>query len=268
MESIAPDMGGRPQAVCNLASIALRSFIRENKYDFQRLHDTNVVAFNLNHVIDINITLSQSAPFEYAPSPYQSRCSGSCRYIHGPTHALDSPEARLLNQQIFETIYHAAWKPAVRWHRCKARTKPTKAALHLREEVAERGLRNSLLVAPMPTASTSQISSFNECFEPYTSNIYTRRVLAGEFQVVTIAKNDPIQSIPEIPADVKVICKTVWEISQKKAPTVGQLTSTHFYGWKRGLKTGMYYIRTRPAAQAIQSTPDHSLVAHVKQQKE
>jgi len=164
----------------------------------------------------------------------------------------------------------------------------------------------------MPTASTSQILGFNECFEPYTSNIYTRRVLAGEFQVVCpwllrelvdiklwnddmknriIANNGSVQAIPEIPADVKAIYKTVWEISQKKvldlaadrgaficqsqslnvhlqAPTAGQLTSMHFYGWKRGLKTGMYYLRTRPAAQAIQFTLDHSLVAQVKQQKE
>jgi len=182
----------------------------------------------------------------------------------------------------------------------------------LKEKVAKHGLRNSLLVAPMPTASTSQILGFNECFEPYTSNIYTRRVLAGEFQVVCpwllrelvdlnlwnddmknriIANNGSIQAIPEIPTDIKAIYKTVWEISQKKvldlaadrgaficqsqslnvhlqAPTAGQLTSMHFYGWKRGLKTGMYYLRTRPAAQAIQFTLDHSLVAQVKQQKE
>ncbi|KAI9511576.1 ribonucleoside-diphosphate reductase large chain 1 [Russula earlei] len=179
----------------------------------------------------------------------------------------------------------------------------------LKEKVAKHGFRNSLLVALMPTASTSQILGFNECFEPYTSNIYTRRVIAGEFQVVCpwllrelvdlklwndnmknriIANNGSIQAIP---ADVKAIYKTVREISQKKvldlaadrgaficqsqslnvhlqAPTAGQLPSMHFYDWKRCLRTGMYYLRTRPAAQAIQFTLDHSLVAQVKQQQE
>jgi len=160
----------------------------------------------------------------------------------------------------------------------------------------------------MPTASTSQILGFNECFEPYTSNIYTRRVLAGEFQVVCpwllkelvdlglwnedmknmiIANNGSIQSISGIPDDIKAIYKTVWEISQKKvldlaadrgaficqsqslnvhlqSPTNGQLTSMHFYGWKKGLKTGMYYLRTRPAAQAIQFTVDASYLKSAK----
>jgi len=160
----------------------------------------------------------------------------------------------------------------------------------------------------MPTASTSQILGFNECFEPYTSNIYTRRVLAGEFQIVCpwllkelvdlglwnedmknmiIANNGSIQSISGIPDDIKAIYKTVWEISQKKvldlaadrgaficqsqslnvhlqAPTNGQLTSMHFYGWKKGLKTGMYYLRTRPAAQAIQFTVDASYLKNAK----
>ena len=262
----------------------------------------------------------------------------------------DSPEARLLNQQIFETIYHAAVEASCEMARAQGtyetyegspasqgqlqydlwNVTPTELWdwATLKEKVAKHGLRNSLLVAPMPTASTSQILGFNECFEPYTrlaflpgawlwskddfSNIYTRRVLAGEFQVVCpwllrelvdlklwnddmknriIANNGSIQAVPEIPADIKAIYKTVWEISQKKvldlaadrgaficqsqslnvhlqAPTAGQLTSMHFYGWKRGLKTGMYYLRTRPAAQAIQFTLDHSLVAQVKQEKE
>jgi len=162
----------------------------------------------------------------------------------------------------------------------------------------------------MPTASTSQILGNNECFEPYTSNIYTRRVLAGEFQVVCpwllrelvdiglwddnmknmiIAHNGSVQNIPNIPDDIKAIYKTVWEISQKKvldlaadrgaficqsqslnvhlqSPSLGQLTSMHFYGWKKGLKTGMYYLRTRPAAQAIQFTVDQSLLKEAKKQ--
>ncbi|KAF8811061.1 PFL-like glycyl radical enzyme, partial [Phlegmacium glaucopus] len=180
----------------------------------------------------------------------------------------------------------------------------------LKEKIARTGLRNSLLVAPMPTASASQIRGDNECFEPYTNNIYTRRVLAGDFQVVCpwllrelvelglwdenmknmiVAHNGSVQNIHNIPDDVKGIYRTVWEISQKKvldlaadrgaficqsqslnvhlqSPTLGQLTSMHFYGWKKGLKTGMYYLRTRPAAQAIQFTVDQSLLKEVKKQ--
>lgn len=234
----------------------------------------------------------------------------------------DSPAARELNVKIFETIYHAALEasseiaavdgPYETWKGSPAEQGKLQYDLwgvvpsdlwdwaSLKEKIAKTGLRNSLLVAPMPTASTSQILGNNECFEPYTSNIYTRRVLSGEFQVVCpwllrelvdrglwddkmrnliIANNGSVQAIHSIPDDVKAIYKTVWEISQKKildmaadrgaficqsqslnvhlqAPTTGQLTSMHFYGWKRGLKTGMYYLRTRPAAQAIQFTVD------------
>jgi ribonucleoside-diphosphate reductase subunit M1 len=170
----------------------------------------------------------------------------------------------------------------------------------LKEEIKKYGVRNSLLVAPMPTASTSQILGFNECFEPYTSNIYSRRVLAGEFQVVNpwllkdlvdmglwsdnmknriIADGGSIQNIPNIPADIKALYKTVWEISQRvivqmaadrgafidqsqslnihmKDPTMGKITSMHFAGWKLGLKTGMYYLRTMAASAPIQFTVD------------
>jgi ribonucleoside-diphosphate reductase subunit M1 len=170
----------------------------------------------------------------------------------------------------------------------------------LKAKIAETGVRNSLLVAPMPTASTSQILGFNECFEPYTSNIYSRRVLAGEFQVVNpwllkdlvdlglwsdnmknriIADGGSVQNIPNIPADIKALYKTVWEISQRnilqmaadrgayidqsqslnihlKEPTMGKITSMHFAGWKMGLKTGMYYLRTMAASAPIQFTVD------------
>ncbi|KAJ3347578.1 Ribonucleoside-diphosphate reductase large subunit [Kappamyces sp. JEL0680] len=170
----------------------------------------------------------------------------------------------------------------------------------LREKIAQHGVRNSLLVAPMPTASTSQILGNNECFEPYTSNIYTRRVLAGEFQIVNphllkdltelglwndamknriISENGSVQNISSIPEALKAIYKTVWEISQKVIidmaaargayidqsqslnihladPNYGKLTSMHFYGWKKGLKTGMYYLRSRPAVDAIKFTVD------------
>merc|ERR1719150_2118646 len=174
----------------------------------------------------------------------------------------------------------------------------------LKERVAQHGLRNSLLVAPMPTASTSQILGNNECFEPYTSNCYVRRTLAGEFVVVNqhllkdliarglwnplmknklLAANGSLQNIPEIPQDLKELYKTVWEISQKtlinmaaargafidqsqsfnvhmKGPNRKKLTSMHFYGWKKGLKTGMYYLRSQAAADAIKFTVDKQML--------
>ncbi|KAF7360355.1 Ribonucleoside-diphosphate reductase [Mycena venus] len=244
----------------------------------------------------------------------------------------DSPAAKELNQQIFETIYHGALEASAEMAEKDGPYETfqgspaslgqlqydmwgvTPSSLWdwdaLKAKIAKTGLRNSLVTAPMPTASTSQILGNNECFEPYTSNIYTRRVLSGEFQVVCpwllrelvdlglwndhmknmiIAHNGSVQNIPTIPDDVKAIYKTVWEISQKKilelsadrgaficqsqslnvhlpAPTLGQLTSMHFYGWKRGLKTGMYYLRTRPAAQAIQFTVDQSILNDAKVQ--
>ncbi|KAG6872426.1 ribonucleoside reductase large subunit Cdc22 [Termitomyces sp. Mi166 len=321
-------------AVCNLASLALPSFIKNGVYDFQKLHDvTKVVAFNLNRIIDVN----------YYPVPEARRSNMRHRPIGIGVQGLadafmilhmpfDSQAAKELNIQIFETIYHAALEASSEMAEQEGtyetyQGSPASQGLlqfdlwgvtptglwdwaSLKERIARTGLRNSLLCAPMPTASTSQILGFNECFEPYTSNIYTRRVLAGEFQVVCpwllrelvdlglwddnmknmiIAHNGSIQNIPNIPDDVKAIYKTVWEISQKKvidlaadrgaficqsqslnihlqAPTLGQLTSMHFYGWKKGLKTGMYYLRTRPAAQAIQFTVDQSLLKDAKAQ--
>ncbi|KAI6147461.1 ribonucleotide reductase [Pisolithus tinctorius] len=315
-------------AVCNLASLALPTFISSGKYDFQKLHDvTKVVTRNLNRIIDTN----------YYPVPEARRSNMRHRPIGIGVQGLadafmilrlpfDSPEARELNLQIFETIYHGALEASCELSVQEGtyetyRGSPADQGIlqfdmwgvtptdlwdwsSLKEKIAQCGLRNSLLLAPMPTASTSQILGFNECFEPYTSNIYTRRVLAGEFQVVCpwllrdlverglwndemknmiIAHNGSVANIPTIPDDIKAIYKTVWEISQKKiidmaadrgaficqsqslnihlqAPTMGQLTSMHFYGWKKGLKTGMYYLRTRPAAQAIQFTVDQSIL--------
>ncbi|KAF8157859.1 ribonucleotide reductase alpha subunit [Crassisporium funariophilum] len=323
-------------AVCNLASLALPTFIVNGQYDFQKLHDvTKVVAYNLNKIIDVN----------YYPIPEARRSNMRHRPIGVGVQGLadtfmalrmpfDSPAAKELNIQIFETIYHGALEassemavaegPYETWMGSPAQLGQLQYDMwgvtptglwdwaSLKEKIAQTGLRNSLLVAPMPTASTSQILGNNECFEPYTSNIYTRRVLAGEFQVVCpwllrelvdlglwddnmknmiIAHNGSVQNIPTIPADVKAIYKTVWEISQKKvldlaadrgaficqsqslnvhlqSPTMGQLTSMHFYGWKKGLKTGMYYLRTRPAAQATQFTVDQSLLKEVKKQNE
>ncbi|KAH8104654.1 ribonucleotide reductase [Cristinia sonorae] len=315
-------------AVCNLASIALPSFIQRGRYNFEKLHEiAKVVAFNLNRIIDVN----------YYPIPEARRSNMRHRPIGVGVQGLadtfmalrmpfDGPDAKLLNQQIFETIYHAALEassemaekdgPYETYQGSPASQGQLQYDLwgvtptdlwdwaSLKERIARTGLRNSLLVAPMPTASTSQILGFNECFEPYTSNIYTRRVLAGEFQVVCpwllrelvdkklwddemknriIANNGSIQNIQQIPDDIKAIYKTVWEISQKKvldlaadrgaficqsqslnvhlsSPTMGQLTSMHFYGWKKGLKTGMYYLRTRPKAQAIQFTVDQEML--------
>ncbi|EMD39798.1 hypothetical protein CERSUDRAFT_112065 [Gelatoporia subvermispora B] len=331
IEYSAPD----ETAVCNLASIALPSFIENGEYNFQRLHEVaKVVAFNLNRIIDVN----------YYPIPEARRSNMRHRPIGVGVQGLadafmalrmpfDSPEARLLNKQIFETIYHAAVEASSDMaekdgpYETYEGSPASKGELQydlwgvtptdlwdwtsLKAKVARTGLRNSLLLAPMPTASTSQILGFNECFEPYTSNIYTRRVLAGEFQVVCpwllrelvdrrlwnddmknmiIAHGGSVQKIPEIPDDIKAIYKTVWEISQKKvidlaadrgaficqsqslnvhlqSPTSGQLTSMHFYGWKKGLKTGMYYLRTRPAAQAIQFTVDQSYLKDAKTQQ-
>ena len=234
----------------------------------------------------------------------------------------DSSEAKQLNKQIFETIYHAGLTASCELAKelgayATYEGSPVSQGVlqydmwnvtpsnlwdwdSLKANIAKHGVRNSLLVAPMPTASTSQILGNNECFEPYTSNIYSRRVLAGEFQVVNpwllkdlvdmglwsdnmknriIADGGSIQNIPNIPADIKALYKTVWEISQRKIvemaadrgafidqsqslnihlkdPTMGKITSMHFAGWKLGLKTGMYYLRTMAASAPIQFTVD------------
>ncbi|CCV00682.1 unnamed protein product [Malassezia sympodialis ATCC 42132] len=326
-------------AVCNLASIALPTFIEgtgaSKTYNFQRLHDVSkVVCKNLNRIIDINYYPVESARrsnMRHRPIGIGVQGLADAFMIMG--YPFDSQEARLLNVQIFETIYHAALErscelaaeygtyetyegsPASQgllqydmWNRTPSDLWDWAS---LKAKIAQHGLRNSLLMAPMPTASTSQILGFNECFEPYTSNIYMRRVLAGEFQVVNpwllrelvelglwndsmkqkiIAHGGSIQNIAGIPDHIKALYKTVWEISQKvildmaadrgafvcqsqslnihlSAPTFGQLTSMHFYGWKKGLKTGSYYLRTRPAAQAIQFTVDTAEVKAAKEVK-
>ncbi|KAF9920707.1 hypothetical protein FBU30_009375 [Linnemannia zychae] len=311
-------------AVCNLASIALPTFINNQTYDFKLLHKiTKVVTRNLNKIIDQN----------YYPVPEAEKSNKRHRPVGVGVQGLadafikmrmpfDSPEARRLNLQIFETIYHAALEASCEMaqedgtYETYEGSPVSKGILQpdmwgvtpsdlwdwdtLRASIAKHGVRNSLLVAPMPTASTSQILGFNECFEPYTSNIYTRRVLAGEFQIVNpwmlkdlvemglwndqlknriIAENGSIQRIPSIPDDIKALYKTTWEISQKVVIDMaadrgafidqsqsmnihmadvnyGKLTSMAFYGWKRGLKTGMYYLRTRPAVDAIKFTVD------------
>lgn len=315
-------------AVCNLASIALNRFVneKERKYDFQRLREIAKVATrNLNKVIDIS----------YYPLPETERSNKRHRPIGIGVQGLadtfimmrypfESENAQLLNKQIFETIYYGAMEAS-----CELAEKfgpyetydgspVSKGILQydmwgvtptnlwdwaaLKAKIAKHGVRNSLLLAPMPTASTAQILGNNESVEAYTSNIYVRRVLSGEFQVVNhhllkdlterglwseelkleiISNRGSIQNIETIPADLKELYKTVWEVSQKVVmdmaadrgafidqsqslnihiaqPSYGKITSMHFYGWKKGLKTGMYYLRTKPAANAIQFTVDKS----------
>ncbi|TRZ09264.1 hypothetical protein HGM15179_017842 [Zosterops borbonicus] len=259
-------------AVCNLASIALNMYVTpEHTYDFKRLAEvTKVIVRNLNKIIDIN----------YYPVPEVSAGLNPVT-VRAAWSSLRSELPGILQYDMWNVTPSDLWD----W---KA----------LKEKIAKYGVRNSLLISPMPTASTAQILGNNESIEPYTSNIYTRRVLSGEFQVVNphllkdlterglwneemknqiIAHNGSIQNIPEIPDDLKQLYKTVWEISQKTIlkmaadrgafidqsqslnihiaePNYGKLTSMHFYGWKQGLKTGMYYLRTKPAANPIQFT--------------
>lgn len=320
VEYSAPD----EVAVCNLASLALPTFIdiTRGEYDFGKLHGvTKVIVNNLNKIIDINYyPVEEARRSNMRHRPIGLGVQGLADAFLALRMPFDSPQAKQLNIQIFETIYHAAVEASIELSMVEGPystyegSPASKGRLQfdlwdvtptdlwdwasLKEKLAKHGLRNSLLVSPMPTASTSQILGFNECFEPYTSNIYSRRVLAGEFQVVNpwllkdlvdmglwsdnmknriIADNGSIQNIPNIPADIKALYKTVWEISQKtiidmaadrgpyidqsqslnihiQNPTMGKLTSMHFYGWKKGLKTGMYYLRTQAAAAAIQFT--------------
>ncbi|CAN8006576.1 unnamed protein product [Ixodes hexagonus] len=319
-------------AVCNLASIALNRFVHEGSFDFQKLREVSqVITKNLNRIIDVN----------YYPIPEAEKSNKRHRPIGIGVQGLadtfillrlpfDCEEARLLNKQIFETIYYGALEascelakelgPYETYPGCPVSqgilqydmwgVTPTDlwdwAAL--KEKIAQHGVRNSLLLAPMPTASTAQILGNNESIEPYTSNIYTRRVLSGEFQVVNqhllkdltdrglwnedlknslIASNGSVQEL-DIPDDLKQLYRTVWEIPQKNIlqmaadrgafvdqsqslnvhiaqPNYGKLTSMHFFGWKLGLKTGMYYLRTKPAANAIQFTVDKTALRKKEQ---
>ena len=310
-------------AVCNLASIALSRFVTEDKeFDFDKLYKvTRVVTRNLNKIIDVNYYPIQEAHnSNMRHRPIGIGVQGLADAFIQMRFPFDSKEARQLNRDIFETIYFASMSescqlaqeqgvyssyegspvsqgvfqydmwgetPSDRWNWAE-----------LKEDVKEHGVRNSLLVAPMPTASTSQILGNNECFEPYTSNIYSRRTLSGEFVVVNkhllkdliglglwnedmkerlIAANGSIQSIDEIPNDLKALYKTTWEISQRviidmaadrgaficqsqsmnlfvQSPTFGKLSSMHFYAWESGLKTGMYYLRSKAAVDPIKFT--------------
>lgn len=313
-------------AVCNLASIALPRFVIDGEFDFQKLFDvTKVITRNLNKIIDGNsYPVPEAKRSNMRHRPIGIGVQGLADAFFLLRYPFESEAARELNREIFETIYYGAMtaskelaeelgpyetypgspvsKGVFQFDMWQAMPGPRWNWEVLKAEVAKYGVRNSLLIAPMPTASTSQILGNNECFEPYTSNLYARRVLSGEFIVVNkylmrdlvrlnlwndkmrnkiLAANGSIEKIPEIPAEIKELYKTVWEIKQKtlidmaadrgpyidqsqslnlfiESPTFAKLTSMHFYGWKKGLKTGMYYLRTRPAADAIKFTVNQS----------
>jgi len=309
-------------AVCNLASLALPRFVNNGEFDFEKLYEvTYEVTKNLNKIIDHNYyPVDEARNSNLRHRPIGLGVQGLADTFILLRLPFESELARLLNKDIFETIYFAAMtasKDLAKTHGAYETFKGSPLSEGkfqfnlwgitagnrynweaLRQEVMQHGVRNSLLLAPMPTASTSQILGNNECFEPYTSNIYTRRVLSGEFVIVNkhllkdlvnhglwnntmknkiIAANGSIQHIDEIPADIKELYKTVWEIKQRSlidmaadrgaficqsqslnlfvdSPSVSKLTSMHFYAWKKGLKTGMYYLRTQAATQAVQFT--------------
>ena len=323
IEYTAPD----EVAVCNLASIALPMFIDEEKnvFDHEKLYNiTRVITKNLNKVIDRNYyPVAEAKNSNMRHRPVGLGVQGLADAFIKLRLPFDSPEAKALNEEIFETIYFAALTSSMEsakeegayqtyegspisqglfqhnlWGKKDEELSGRWAWGELRNQIKENGVRNSLLLAPMPTASTSQILGNNECFEPYTSNIYTRRVLSGEFVVVNkhllldlvqlglwnddmkneiIKANGSIQGIESIPDNIKVLYKTVWEIKMKDIidmsadrghfidqsqslnlfidqPNIGKITSMHFYAWEKGLKTGMYYLRTKAATQAIQFT--------------
>jgi ribonucleoside-diphosphate reductase alpha chain len=323
-------------AVCNLASLALPKYVREDgTFDFQRLYEvTRVVTRNLNKVIDVNYyPIEEARNSNMRHRPIGLGVQGLADTFILMRHPFDSKEARQLNRDIFETIYFAAVTESVEQAKKHGHyesfpgSPASKGQLQfdlwgvepsdrwdwdsLKAEVVEHGMRNSLLVAPMPTASTSQILGNNECFEPYTSNIYTRRTLSGEFIIVNkhllrdlvrlglwnenmrnrlMASNGSIQDFPEIPQEIKDLYKTVWEISQRviidmsadrgaficqsqslnlfvESATFGKLSSMHFYGWQKGLKTGMYYLRSKAARDAIKFTVDQSALAQPQEEE-
>jgi ribonucleoside-diphosphate reductase alpha chain len=322
-------------AVCNLASIALPRFVDEKTgtFDHNKLFEITYVATkNLNKIIDRNYyPIPEARTSNMRHRPIGLGVQGLADAFILLRYPFESEEAKKLNSEIFETIYYAAltaskdlakiegpyetypgspaskgifqhdmWNvtPSTRWEWAT-----------LREEIMKYGIRNSLLLAPMPTASTSQILGNNECFEPYTSNIYTRRVLSGEFVVVNkhllrdlvklgiwnddiknkvIAANGSVQNINEIPANIKELYKTVWEIKQRtiidmaadrgafidqsqslnlfiQDANFAKMSSAHFYSWKKGLKTGMYYLRTKAAADAIKFTVDQDALTQPTQ---
>jgi len=326
-------------AVCNLASLALPKYVKANekgvnKFDHAKLYDvTKSATKNLNKIIDVNYyPVPEARNSNLRHRPIGLGVQGLADVFIMLRMPFESPEAQQLNKDIFETIYYASMEasmelaikegPYSTWEGSPIskgifqfdmwNVTPSSGRWDwesLREKVVKNGVRNSLLVAPMPTASTSQILGNNECFEPYTSNIYARRVLSGEFAVVNkhllkdliklglwnesmknklISANGSVQGIPEIPKDLKELYKTVWEIKQKtilemaadrgayicqsqslnihiQDVNFGKLTSMHFHAWKLGLKTGMYYLRTKAAADAIKFTIEKQAEVQIEQ---
>jgi len=330
MEYTSPD----EVAVCNLASIALPMFVKDGAFDHDELYRvTKQVTKNLNRVIDRNYYPVQEAEnSNMRHRPVGLGVQGLADAFIQLRLPFTSQEAKDLNQDIFETLYFAAVTASMEeaekdgpYSTFKGSPMSKGEFQHnmwgvkdeelsgrwdwaaLRKQVKKHGVRNSLLVAPMPTASTSQILGNNECFEPYTSNIYTRRVLSGEFIVVNkhlledlvelglwtedmkqelMRANGSVQNIEGIPAEIKELYKTVWELSMKdiidmsrhrgyfidqsqslnlfmEGATMAKLTSMHFYAWKSGLKTGMYYLRTKSAVDAIKFTLSNKEKAQV-----
>ena len=314
-------------AVCNLASIALPMFIKDGAFDHQGLYEVTVRATkNLNKVIDRNYyPVKEAENSNFRHRPIGLGVQGLADTFIKLRMPFTSDEAKTLNQEIFETLYFAAVTASKDMAKDEGPYESYKGSpiskgefqynlwgikdselsgrwdwVALRKEVKKHGVRNSLLVAPMPTASTSQILGNNECFEPYTSNIYTRRVLSGECIVVNkhlledlvnlglwdedlkqelMRANGSVQQLDNIPDDIKELYKTAWELSMKdiidmsrqrgyfidqsqslnlfmEGATMAKLTSMHFYAWKSGLKTGMYYLRTKSAVDAIKFTLD------------
>ena len=333
MEYTSPD----EVAVCNLASIALNRFVEEDQYNHQKLFEVVYQAtINLNRIIDINYyPVPEAKKSNLRHRPIGLGVQGLADTFFKMRLPYESPQALELNNQVFETIYYAALSasndqarqfgtyesypgsPASQGILQFDMWETTPSGTHwdwdeLKKKISQHGLRNSLLVAPMPTASTSQILGNNECFEPITSNIYVRRVLSGEFAVVNkylvvdlisrglwdddmrnhiIANNGSIQGIERIPDELQALYKTVWEIKQKAVidqargrapyicqgqslnihmedPNFGKLSSMHFYAWKAGLKTGMYYLRTRAAVNAVKFTVDRDSSSSQNQQEE
>lgn len=329
IEYTAPD----EVAVCNLASIALPKYITEDGvFDHDKLFKVTYQAtLNLNKIIDGNfypVQEAENSNLRHRPIGLGVQGLADAFIMLG--YPFESEEARALNREVFETIYYASMTASKDLAKEEGAYEtfegsPTSKGIFqfdmwnvtptdrwewdvLKEEVKEHGVRNSLLLAPMPTASTAQILGNNECFEPYTSNVYTRRVLSGEFIIVNkhllkdlvreglwnqemrqkiMAANGSIQNIQEVPQRLKDLYKTAWEISQKaiidqaadrgayicqsqslnifmENANFGKLTSMHFYGWEKGLKTGMYYLRTKAATDAIKFTIDKNVVEEPK----
>jgi ribonucleoside-diphosphate reductase alpha subunit len=325
IEYTAPD----EVAVCNLASIALPKYVTEDgNFDHDKLFEVTYQAtLNLNRIIDENfypVEAAKNSNLRHRPIGLGVQGLADAFIMMGLP--FESDEARALNREVFETIYFASMTASKDLAKVEGpyetiKGSPVSKGVFqfdmwgvtptnrwewdiLKEEVKKHGVRNSLLLAPMPTASTAQILGNNECFEPYTSNIYTRRVLSGEFIIVNkhllkdlvreglwnkdmrqkiMTANGSIQNINEIPQRLKDLYKTAWEISQKaiidqaadrgayicqsqslnifmENANFGKLTSMHFYGWEKGLKTGMYYLRTKAATDAIKFTVEKTVV--------